>query len=326
MSLASDTLYVIDDYTPKSDYRRRSALERAAAQIIRQIGNQDDRYRMNRDTSLRETNNPQALVISTGEMLPSGQSETARYLAIELKPGNIDLEKLSSLQEDSEQLAHAMSGYILYIRDHWEKFQRELPEKHRELRQKLVDGNMHLRLPNAIASLMLGFELLLDYALDLNVISQTEREALRQEGIEVFEQLGRAQTTLIERQDPVKRFLGVLFELLDQGTIRLDPIESPKDPVCRRLSLEDNGELVGFYNDYYIYLMPHIAFNKIAQFCQREGHPFPVDNGTLRRLLLQEGYLKGGDKGHMTNIKTIQGERRRYVTLVRSQIEVFFNE
>ena len=97
--IAKDALVVIDDFRPGAAERRR--LEGEADRLLRAAANGAGRGRLKSDTSLRPAHPPRALILSTGEEKPSGESLIARMFLVEVAPGDIDPKRLSACQRDA---------------------------------------------------------------------------------------------------------------------------------------------------------------------------------------------------------------------------------
>ena len=115
--LLKDTVFCVDDYHPVGSPQEKRRMEKTAHGIIRGYGDRVGRGRMNADTSLKESFVPRGLCIVTGEDVPNlGQSATARLLTLDLKRGDVDLNKLSAMQAKSYLLSECMAGYIDWLR------------------------------------------------------------------------------------------------------------------------------------------------------------------------------------------------------------------
>src|SRR5216684_777006 len=86
--IVKDATNVIDDFRPDIVERRR--LEGEADRLLRAAANGAGRGRLKSDTSLRPGHPPRALILSTGEERPSGESLIARVFLVEVAPGDID--------------------------------------------------------------------------------------------------------------------------------------------------------------------------------------------------------------------------------------------
>jgi hypothetical protein len=85
--LAKDTLLWIDDYAPQPSAKEMHEQERKAQRVIRAQGNLAGRGRMRADTSLRPQYYPRGVILSTGELHPTGTSTFARLLQLDVAVG-----------------------------------------------------------------------------------------------------------------------------------------------------------------------------------------------------------------------------------------------
>ncbi len=90
-----DSLLVVDDFTPGGDSRNVTAAHREADRLLRAQGNRASRKRLKPDATLRPTQNPRGLILSTGEDIPQGQSLRARIIVLELARGDINPQLLT---------------------------------------------------------------------------------------------------------------------------------------------------------------------------------------------------------------------------------------
>src|SRR3712207_6256827 len=93
-----------------------------ADRVLRAKGNASGRQRMRPDTTLRPEKPPRALILSTGEDVPRGQSLRARMLILELGLGELDWRKLTRCQQDAANgfYAQAMSAFVRWLADRYE--------------------------------------------------------------------------------------------------------------------------------------------------------------------------------------------------------------
>src|SRR5262249_24070742 len=91
---AKDTLFVIDDFAPQGSGADVARYHAAADRVFRAAGNHAGRSRLDSTAKLREPKPPRALILSTGEDIPRGQSVRARLLILELPKGSINVSHL----------------------------------------------------------------------------------------------------------------------------------------------------------------------------------------------------------------------------------------
>jgi hypothetical protein len=177
-----DSVFVVDDFAP---YGARSDIEKLhgkADRLLRAQGNRSGRERMRADTRFRATYYPRGLILSSGEDVPRGQSLRARMLVMEVSSGDVDLDVLTELQRAAAEglLACAMSGYLQYLAPRMENLKEGLPARQRELRDSAVCAGAHARTPDTVASLYLGWERFLGFAVEAGAITDTRADELRE--------------------------------------------------------------------------------------------------------------------------------------------------
>ena len=319
--LAKDALLVIDDFCPQSDPHRAREMEQNAAHIVRAVGNRAGRGRLAGDLSLRTVYRPRALVLSTGELVPEGFSETARILTVEMRRGDVDLDRLTDAQAEADRYPHALAGYILWLADNWNYLARTLPEEHRNFRAGLMMEyrNYHLRIPDTLATLYLGFHLGLTYAVEVGALGETEAAEWRERGWAALKACAEAQAQRVERERPTLLFLQVLSGLVAQGKAKLYP-KGNKEYIP-----EPGTELLGWYDDDYIYLLPEASYHLVARYLREEGRHFPVRETTLRKYLAEEGYLERGDEEHYTSPVRTGGKLYRTFRVHREKVKEYFD-
>jgi len=297
--LAKDALLVIDDFAPVSDPYKAREMERNAARIVRNVGNRGGRGRLTSDLRLRVIYRPRGLVISTGEQVPDGQSVTARMYTVEMHPGDVDLERLTAAQAEAGRYPHALAGYLLWLAKQWDHLAQTLPQARLDLRTRLLSEmqDRHLRIPDILATFYLGLDLGQAYAVEVGALTEAEARAWRERGWEALKAGAEAQARRIERERPTVLFLEVLDNLLAQGKVRLKARGG--DGIIGGDAV--GSEFLGWYDSEFVYLLPGAAYNRVARFLRDEGAHFPVKERTLRKHLVEEGYLARGDDSRYTD-------------------------
>lgn len=222
-----DTLMVVDDFYPsayKSEYAKMASTLQG---LLRSYGDRSGRARMTADIKLRAVYVPRGNLLVTGEDVPNlEQSGLARQLMLEINPGDVDKEKLSSLQGDSFLLGQAMRGYIEWLIPQADTLKDVLLAKFIAYRQQAQAG--HPRLAEVVAWLRIGYEMFLDYAVSCDVIPGDSRPIFLDEALGVFKELASRQTDIMKTDTPVSQFLSALNEMLTAGQ-------------CHCIKLDDEG-------------------------------------------------------------------------------------
>ncbi len=316
--ITKDCPFVIDDFAPQKDARSFSEYTRTAHRIVRAAGNLTGRGRLAADSSARTTYDPRSLVIITGEDLPESESLVARLFVVEMTRGDVDKERLSVLQQQRGRLGHAMSGYLSWLAGNWSWAVGSVPERWRQYRQQAFGCLYHLRLPEAVAGLMVGIEMGVQYALTLGAISEAQRVDLLRRGWEALQQSATAMAQRVSDEKPERLFLRTLSDLLTQGKVYL----RPADGVGNLLGgPSDNGELLGWYDADRFFLLPEATYGRVARHFRDLGNVFPVRETTLRKMLAEVGVLEMGADGRRTVTKQLDGQVRRVLVVRRAKFQ-----
>ena len=171
---------VIDDVVPNTTRRDDGKL----ATILRKVGSGEPRW------TFQGRGEPQrlgfeGLLYMTGESPPQTDSLRARSWLISTDKYRISSTSLWLLEEEVIRkglLSRAMADYLVYLAGRWETLEKQLPQRYERARARfLVPGPItHPRRAGMAALLLLGGELLLEYAESVGAITGTERKACQE--------------------------------------------------------------------------------------------------------------------------------------------------
>jgi len=298
---AKDVPILVDDFYPQTTSGDQKIMEEKIARLVRSQGNLAARGRMKPDTSLRTSYPPRGIIISTGEQLPAiGVSGLARLCEVEMNSGTVDVEVLSKCQKQADLYPGAMRAYIDYLTPQIPEIKETLRGKFLELRSKLFENDMHYKLPEVVAWLIIGFEYAVDFWKSVGAVNEIEAENLLKKGCAALKGLGDAQAGIIRDQDPCARFVETIATLLAEHRIHFAGRNSGDAPenagAWGWVLLNDNtgvskyqvasqSELTGWVEEDVIYLIPEAAYRAVIKFCRDQGEPFVISkNEILRRL------------------------------------------
>jgi len=288
--VAKDVLLVVDDYHPagkKDDARKMLAI---AEQLLRSYGDRYGRTRMKADTTLRAAYVPRGLCLATGEDVPgAAQSTAARYFAVELKKGDVEVELLTELQDNKEQLARAMRGYLEYVAPKMDELPGKLKAAFHTLREKARKDGQHARIPEVVAWLHIGLDAGLGYAVHAGAISQDERKRWLTTGWRVLLELAEKQARRIEEEKPAVKFINALSEMLAAGEAKTELLTSWREDEDEVKAKPDN--FVGWEDRDWFYLLPEIVYRRVVRFYRDQDVNFPVTARTLWKHLEAEGLI-----------------------------------
>ena len=326
--LIKDSLMVIDDYCPTGSQYEVSRYVSAAERIFRAQGNRAGRERMRGDGGLRPTYFPRGIVMSSGEDLPKGQSLRARILFLEVQKGDIDQQLLTLAQAAANEglYSQSMAAYNKHLAPQIDELKIELPQLRQELRAKAAQESSHMRVPDQVASMAIGLQKFLGFALEEKAITQTECQELWQEGWEILMEVAAKQSQYQATEDPVTRFGELLSAALVSGHAHLESAETrdvPKNPErygWRRVSSgmnetwQSQGECIGWLGkDDQIYLQPETAYKCAQNFARVQGDNISMAKNTLYKRMGERNLILINDKGRQTTKQMIGKVRERVI-------------
>lgn len=306
-ALTDSTLVLLDDRIPSTTAKVRAQMESMEQSVARQIGDRSGRARMNADGSLKPTYRPNCNLIITAEESFSnvGESAIARSISVELKPGDINLEALTEIQQKAIHLNECMGDYIQYVLKEWDRLQEELKPMFIELRAKAQNGG-HGRLVECAAHLQIGISIMCEWLISVGVIDQNAADNIKARSWSVFVELAEQQNKRIADEKPVKLFIDALKEMIDRGTVRF-------------MGVDDNSgftseKVIGFKDSEFYYCYPDSVYSEVRKFYAAQDKSFPLGKSALFQQLATDTLIETGN-GQTTKLKRIQGKRSRFLWL-----------
>jgi hypothetical protein len=303
---AKDALFVIDDFAPQGSSADVARYHAAADRVFRAAGNHAGRGRLDSTAKLREPKPPRALILSTGEDIPHGQSVRARLLILELPKGSIKVSDLTECQRDAKGglYAEAMGGYVQWLARHHEEALAAFGRKVSEYRAVALPNTAHARTSEIVANLQAGFEVYLEFIVASGAVDGAARDRLANQCWEALRGAAAAQTKHQAATEPAARFLALLRSVLTSGRAHLEarnggaPDRSPRCCGWKRDgsgSWSPMGDRIGWVADDDIYLEATAAY-RAAQVVGRDvGEVLPVSEQTLKKRLHEKGLLATTD-------------------------------
>jgi hypothetical protein len=338
--LTKDAVFTVDDFAPRGTVFDIQRFHKKADRLLRGQANRAGRGRMHQKGGLRPEYFPRGLIISSGEDIPTGQSLRARTVILEVKPGDVDLVQLTLAQQAAADglYAQAMGGYLQYLAPRIEALKRALPVRQRELRDVARrEGVTHDRTPEIWASLAVGFEQFLKFALDIGAITETERQELFKECWEALRQASRAQDAHQRSEDPTGRFLALLGAAIASGKAHIadsNTLEEPKRQAdqwgwrektigtgdYQRQEWQPQGDRVGWLDGDNLLLEPDAAFAMVQRFGRDQGTSLPLTQRSLWKRMADKGLLASRELSQNRNQVRwpIGGERLRVIHIKTS--------
>lgn len=333
---AKDALFVVDDFVPAGSAQDRARKQRDADRVLRGQGNRAGRGRLRPDASLRPARRSRALLLSTGEELPQGESLNARFLAVGVGPGDVDFARLEACQRDGRagRLAQALAGYVRWLAGRPE-VAAGAATRLLELRGVFEAPAAHRRAAEIAANLLLGLEALAGYALAAGALDPAGARALVDRGIEALREALGGQRAAAREADPLRRVFALLRSGLACGRAH---VAGPDGHVPQggglawgwRLAAEGRvsrpewvvpaddpswvaqGDRVGFVSGDDLYLDADALLALVGRLGGDEGAP--VSRRTLCRRLREAGWLRGLEPARESAlVRVVLGGVRRSV-------------
>jgi len=299
-----DTLMVLDDYCPSANRGESERKESMAQRIIRSYSNRTGRGRLNADTSDKGRYEPRGMLLITGEEIVSLMSTLARIFLVEIAKDDIDTEKLTEIQRKAHLLPHAMSFFILWVKDHLNNIKKTFNEEFPEKRRQASKGNMHGKLAEQIAYLHFTFDLVLQWMVKEGIMNNTKKTVLSSRSWEIFMKLAEKHNERLKSEDPVRRFVEILQTLIMQGKVNLLIRDSKGKAGYESDNLGGyNAEQIGWFDDEYLYLVPAATWNVIQKYCRAEGSHFPFKKNTLYKMLRSRGIIEASGQKNTVPVR-----------------------
>ena len=281
---------------------------------------------------------PQGNAIITAEFLPDvGESETARFITLELDRDDVNNNELSHYQQLAADgiFSACMYQYTEWIKEKYltgektedefvkylagicNNFRKELAEKGNHNRIKLRD-----RLLDDMVSLHVGFSFFCDFLLAKNCIMPETKPAMLEEFDAVILALAAKQQSQTEQEQPTHKFLRKLKSLIDSGAVGI-----AKKEVSEDYPTLDPLRLIGYEDDAYYYLDKTLSHRSVKKLCDDQGEGFAVSENGLAKALLSEGISEGNNEGKTTKIVKIGRRSRRLLVIPKDRLlKVIENE
>jgi hypothetical protein len=335
--LAKDAVFVIDDYAPSGTPIDRGKLEQVAERLFRGTGNASGRGRMNTGGSFRPEYYARGSVIASGEDVPPNHSVGARLFVIGVTKGTVDLARLSAAQADAEAglYAKVMSAYVAWLSgiiDHLKDAVRQAQQRFRDAAREAlrkVGQPYHDRLPDQMASILIGWHVFLTFAESVGAIGPSERDQVLHRAIKGVFQVGQLQARYQRSKTPAERFLDLLRTALSSGDAHVASKDgaSPKgserpcgwERVDTNMGLQwrSRGKRIGWLVDGDLYLEPGAVYGVTQEAARRQGAQGLVNEQTLWSRLAEAKILASRDEARQRNTvrRTLDGVQRSVLHL-----------
>ena len=319
-----DHVLFIDDFAPNGTSTDIQKIHATAERIFRAQGNQSGRFRMRADSTLAGSLPPRGLIVATGEDLPRGQSLQARLVVVQIAPGDINVSRLTAAQAYAENgtYAEVMAAFtqrLARLADAG-KLPSRLDARRKELRAEALKGS-HTRMPDNIASLMVGVEEFLDFAAENAAIAETERSELRASAWAALSKQANMQASQVKGTDPASRFVSLIAAAVSAKSANIGGIKGGAPGRATRLGWDQrgsddktyfvaNGPTIGWIEGDDLYLEPETAMACAKRLAREQGTELPFSDRRIQKALQEAGLLKSAEPDRNMVRKTLHVGRK----------------
>jgi hypothetical protein len=293
--------------------------------IIRAQANRQDRGRMRADGTLSPRHPPRGLLFISAQTPPLDEALLARTYSIEFRDGDVDLstprgsgKPLDVAQNPDGLLAmrHAVAAYIAWLTPPDEEatqLRRRIAEIMRSSRPAAARGG-HARLPETVATLLLGVQFGLDFAQHLGVLDAETVDTEWRQAATMLSTVSATQRADLADRRPARQYLGGLQSLLDARQVCLLPQSHRPDDH------KPPPAMVGWYSDDAIYLDPHSG-SEVFRRARERNEPLNVTEAQVMAELRDAGILQTGEAGRTRKLVKLGGHPRRVYALKRAALD-----
>lgn len=297
--LLKDVLTVIDDYHPSGSSLEEKMMTKIAQTIMRAYGDRIGKNKLKRDSTLKVSRPPRGNAILTGESVPDiSESGTARYIIVELQQKDINLEKLTEVQNLARDgvFQSIMSCFIrkIYLTANTDFMLNEMCE---ELRIDFLQGRavmqnelenreiiFHPRIPEALAWIWIGFDRFLRFLMDYKVIQNAEANELYSDILQILIDLAIQQSKSTKEDNPSVKFVTKLNALIESKNVHIEEKQN--------YMFAGGTNFIGYEDSDYYYLIPDMAHKVVKKLCDEQGESFPSNKKGLLKHLAEDGFIE----------------------------------
>jgi hypothetical protein len=290
---------------------------------------------MRADTTIRPEKPPQALIISTGEDVPQGRSLIGRMIALHLKKDELFWPSITECQEQARDghYAAVMAGYITWLASRLPERKKLMPATYEAFRNRFSRPALHARTPGAVANLAIGWATFLDFAKELDALTETDHATLWAEVWDSLDMVAQAQQAYQDVADPVDRFFRLLEAALTSGRAHIATANGNhpgtealgwriRQRDDGRTDWEPKGERMGFLDGDNLFLQPQVAYAVAERLGRETNEPISLSPQTLWKRIHEAGLLKATDeKSESLKVRRVfDGHRQWFLYLDLSVI------
>jgi hypothetical protein len=286
-----DCIFLIDDFYPEESSSQKEKMKHIASDILRYYG---DGICKSRSTPTLQKNIefPQrGLAAITGEDTFGSASDVARYIGIEVQPGDYNANLLSLHQRTPLNFSTHMYYFIEWVADNFESIVYTIKSSFPKYRDEFIKEFSHKRFCEAMATFALTADILGQY---INV-KHTHHYKTSPISFAFINEWQKIMVSIISKHDnsikelnPAIMYLTALQELLATNKCKLHILNE---------TFSTNANIIGYMDQSYYYLMPKTAFSQILNFWKCQDKTLPLGEKAIYKVLDELGIIRSSVEG-----------------------------
>lgn len=268
-------------------------------------------------------------MIVTAEYVPDiGESGTARTFIIEMQPNSLDLSLLTEVQALAAEglLQRCMFAYIEWLKytylenqDTVAEFAHSLKNVYSTIRtsfrEELQQSKIvfHDRLPDTLASLHIGFQMMLLFLEKMALMSAETSQAYLSEFGNILMMLAAKQSEAVVTDKPTHIFIQKLFAMVECGQATILKKDAP-DTI-------HPSNLLGYENEEYYFIFFEASHKAVARFCAEQNEVFTITPKALSKQLAEEDLILLTESGKGTRSLPFNGVNKRVMLLRKDAVK-----
>ena len=313
-----DSILLLDDYHPTTSSIEKREMQSLASHILRIYGDGISKSRSTKNLDKAKEYPPRELCVITGEDIIDGESSVARFIGIEVCPGDYKTEVLAYYQSNTLIYSTHMYYFIDWVSKNFNEIIEFIREKFLVYRDSMLNFFRHKRLADSYIFLCLTYDILFGYCKNMGIIDISN---------------------LFYNGDYVKNIIRDTIKLHEQSTVKQDPailyllaiqelILSKKCKLIEKNKTNNEKSIIGYKDEDYYYLIPNLAYSNVIEFWKRQNIDFPVTSDRVNKALDELKVIKTSPEGNSikrTVKASINGERKRYLIIYRDVMDNILN-
>ena len=317
-----DSTVIVDDLKPGATKMENNDLVRKLSTVIRMCSDDSGGIQRAGMKNATISNVAHSMVVVTAEQIQlQVQSTLARLLIFEMNRKDVDIGKLTGLQEQHQLYRNFVQDFVRYIaKQGVNRFceqlaQRFLQERNTLRRELAEDVPADNRTSDMCTWLWVAFREFLNYAQYVGSITPEQLEAYEKESRNVFLSVMEQQAERVADLAPVIRFFRALRVLLDTKECQLGKLEARNIGFAAA----DSQDMIGFSKKGYVYLKNGVAFQAVASYYRRYGIEFTISESVLRKALADSGYIIPHDQKSYIHRLSVNSKSYQCIQFVASK-------